>query len=458
MSNSISADEDWSIISSSSDFEEEPTTASSINESGPEAEVANLTAANETSEEIDESTCTIEQGTELKELPQAVEGEPVAETSEVAEEHVFTPPFCSSQRKCAMVGAATGAAALICRVDRRVRAASSQAYAYLLGAIMGQLKAEVATQATDKIGLHKHAAYSVLQILENNQELLIYQIIAFLISAMAAAYWFVPAPLPELTYTEKLQQFWGSVVYEPQEVGISRYFHAAKPKKLKAEKYIDAASRQAYGMWVHTKHSAQPHLESLTSHYKPVLEQAGVSLKSELGSLAHRFGAWKSGVSASAVKDCAANVQRSTSKLADDLKSGDLGHWLCAAKLSSEKWLSSVASPVIAASDRLSQRVAASDFVPQIQKYLKLGGCTTSKWLHVSAKQWEEFLRTRLLPWTLTVQEQIGGLLSKTEAHTRVAAVQASRFLNGITNSLRVQLNKSWTAFQTWHAEVCADL
>lgn len=458
MSSSISADEDWSIISSSSDFEDEPTTASSINESGPESEVANLTAANATSEDIDESTCTIEQGTELEELPLAVEKEPAVETPEVAEEHVFTPPFCSSQRKCAMVEAATGAAALICRVDRRVRAASSQAYAYLLGGFMGQLKAEVATQATDKTGLHKHAAYSVLQVLENNQELLIYQVVAVLLSVVATAYWFMPGPLPELTYTEKLQQFWTSAVYEPQEVGLSRYFHAAKPKKFKAERYLDAASKQAYGMWVYTKHSAQPHLGSLTSNYKPVLKKAGVSLKSELGRLSHRFGAWKAGVSTKTVTDCAANVQRSTLQLADDLKSGDFGHWLCAAKLSSEKWFNSVASPVIAASERLSQRVSARDFVPQIQKYLKLGGCTTSKWLHVSAKQWEEYLRTKLIPWTLTVQDQMSGLLSKTEAHTRVAAAQASRFLSGITNYLSVQPYKSWTAFQTWHAEACADM
>lgn len=449
MSSSISADEDWSIISSSSDFEDDPTTTSSIGDSAPESEVAN--PADLDADEIDESTCTIRQdnGSGFEKADEDFGAQSGDSSTPQTDLNEAISPCAPLHNRCVITGAASRVAAMICREDRRIRSVSRRTFAATLAKPLLALRAQVATQATEKIALYQHAAYSLLAVLEAHQDFLLYYLLAMLSTGLSAIY-FWPSPIPEVTYSLRLQQLWTDTVYEPQQQGYTRYFHAAKPKKLKAAKYIDVASRQAWALWVSTKASVSPSVESLKCNYKPFVTNVQATLQSSSLQIWRRIDSWKSGPYVNSAKEHAASALRSALALlnADALE--------CLAKKSRaniERWF----SPVVAASGQAYQRVLDKDVGAHISKGLHNCKTVSQKWLNITAQLWEDLRRTQLVPLTSRIQEHLNVFASKTAAHSQVAATEASRFLGEWKKMTFVHLNNVWRAVKNWYTDVLSD-
>lgn len=179
MSGSISGEEDWAIILSLSDFEDESTTSSLL---GQESDAENPPAPS-VDELVDESTVTIRASEgvvapvaappvlALKEAP-APETEPA---TDLASDPESVPLVAETVPE-----APTASKTCLARADSLIRRWSAHAYDRVFGARLALLRALLHQHVASGVSLtwFQHTVYSVLVALESQRELLLYYALA----------------------------------------------------------------------------------------------------------------------------------------------------------------------------------------------------------------------------------------------------------------------------------------
>lgn len=291
MSDLSHTEEDWSIISSSSDFEDDPATPSSVTKS-PQLGNTPLNS-DQTDMNIDESVATIED-TNSEVIVDAANtktqtpNDMDADTANTllplnADGDVATPPAlptitpitnitvknpmaqnASAAKSCA-AGCVPGiesvrhaAAALVgavasafVSVDLRARAVSSALYRAVMAPHMNRLRVALREKDSLNSSLLSHIAYSLLVPLERNQEVLVYWALGAVTMA-ASGVWFASCwntpPVVELTYAQMLHHAWTTTMYEPEQSGWG-WFWRTNGRKLRAARYMDTATSLAKQAW-----------------------------------------------------------------------------------------------------------------------------------------------------------------------------------------------------------------
>lgn len=464
MSNSLAADEDWSIISSSSDFEDECTAGSSVRDSGesgnatpPDSEIAN--------DDIDQSTCTIQGDASTETLTLNTESnvtildeELLANESSPADNtelKVESNPGKSTKASCGVVQAATAMAAFIYGIDQYLRSVSRKLFRAAFSVPLNSLRGKVATSGTVNISLLHHAVYSLLVELEQREDFLLYYL-AGLLAAAASMLCLRPSSVTKSTYSSRFHQMWINSMYEPQEKGFTSYFHAHKPKQLKLARYIDVVSKQAHGLWFSTKASTVSICNVLKQDPRRFLRVLEGNIHSSLRHAYQDVNIWLTNASPKAMKNFAECTAISARELFSKYDHKKISALLKKGSVNVSHW---VLTTLKAATNAYRQNVLA---------YADLVASRTARWAE-TCKAVSGNLVNRMLAFTKEVQHtEIEPLAQFTKNHgkslylkfkvdSQTAAIHANRMFTKWSNSSLVYGHMAWNSLKKWSLEALSD-
>lgn len=501
MSNSVAPDEDWSIISSSSDFEDETVSEVSVREdSGNSTPSDNASVTND----IDESTCTIQNGVNHDDSGQNDDKtsnenstlghfdtessstfivqpcaiinvpEPLTDKDQehdrVEEQNVETDGQNTQAHKqnaevkdvvalgskekskcasdCGVVRAATMVFATFYCVDQYIRFLSRKLFGPIWAKPLRSLKRDVAAAGTLNIPLYKHAIYLVLSTLERNQDFLLYYMAAsagLVVTFNKVA----PAPVVESSsYSSRLQLLWMQTMYEPEETGFGRFFHAAKPKQLKAARYMSGATTLAsrlvddsYKFLLVKSDWVESRLALLLSTRFWVKSSENVA----------KFSTWMSDTRLRFVfvgERLAAKVLSQTGPVEQTLLDGwnNVSTWLVSTMDATQRAFDKYIVP--------STEVVSAHAAHWLGEAKQVSAAWIKNyWLHT--KQVSLDFEIQLRPFTQYVVQQSHSIFEKARLESQVAAINANRFLAEWRNVSTVYGQKAWYRAQNvikdWH-------
>lgn len=453
MSGSISVDEEWSIISSSSDFEDESTGSSDRNslDSGrstpPDPDCGN--------DEIDESTCTIKDESApgvsvasdltIAELGAAADNKLVLVETEKLEPNLNSG--CGA-RQCALLGAA---ASFVARVDRRIRNASRSLFNAVFGRSFNSIRAKVASTGTLEIPLYQHAAYSLLSLLKSNEELLLYYLVGLLSLAAVATtsvLYLSPTSVPKTSYGSRLQELWVEALYEPRKEA-SWFTHETEARKLKAaryvkvmDRYLDVASKRANLFWVQAKESVATHLEEPIELLKHALDAARPTILHS-SKVARQWAR----VAGSEVQAYARSSVLATRKLLEQIDGTVFAANVKSEYASVANWVRSARSTV---TTQYFHTLASFRSNDTFSDWLDTCKHSYSLWLNKTVALGKDFRQTELEPLTGDASRKVHHLLTKLKVDLQVAAISTNHMLGSLTNESFVYGHNVWLAVKSW--------
>lgn len=358
MSASLATDEDWLIISSSSDIDEESQVGSghaSEAENAPRVSTDNATIDNaaDTTDDADKIVPDVSETNvsdvpdssvnTLKghsavlsspETPDSGVGDATVEDSEKSLESSVTPESKpdeigdeesslneQNQQESALVDSPTLTASdpapktssttpspppsccsfSFCRalsvIDSKIRSASRLLYRALFADSFSALDKKRRDVPLD-ISLFQHARYSLLSVLNRNQDLLLYYAMALAVSVLSVAAFRPSTPKHEPSLGEKLNALWTEFVYEETVSEKPHYFLFARadiPKRqLKIVKVWNNAVESAPEVWAESSEVTKRFLEDSSEVTKRFLEDSSDLTKRFLvGSAAWSRSLWE---------------------------------------------------------------------------------------------------------------------------------------------------------------------
>lgn len=497
MTNSVTQDEDWSIISSSSDFEDESVSETSVRDdsgNSTPSETGSVT-------KIDESTSTIKTDNDVKKRDAVdVQGDEDATLDDVSAGNAVSgdagdvkfgdvqpkaeiqPSAISETVKADTHGThnaagleiapetekklvkrgecgvmkAVNLAFAVSYVDQYFRSLSRRLFGFIWDRPLRSLQKDVAASGTFSLPLYKHAAFLVLSTLERNQDFLLYYLTACAGVAAFLAHYTI-SPVPESTMSSKLHQFWVDLVYEPQETGFGRFFHAAKPKQLKAVRYISVAldltgqvvdglyqQVQTHSNWVKSKWPESTWIISKVSSMK----RAGTEKLAGLSSA--DVHSWFS-----TAVDGGQSVVRKVLAKRDPFEQVVVQKWEDVSK-----WLDSTLDAATEAYHNVlvpKAQVASSNAAQWLGTAKVVSEQWASRtWVHMKVASRD--LQSQLTPLAHSLVDQSKILFEKSKAESKVAAIEANKVLEKFTDVSVTYGQKAWnearTAIRNWHDRI----
>lgn len=260
MSTSISNDEDWSIISSSSDFEDESTTTSSVRD---ETEIGDITPSDSlpdtfSVDQVDESLCTIREAQKEPETSDLIFEEITKESSDYFEP--TTPGNFGVNNDAGnfwIVRVVTFVACVFYSIDRFFKGFSRRGYERVFSKKLATLKTE--TGAVD-FSLCQHAMFSAFLTLERHQDYLLYYLMTLVAGSLSLSYYISLTPQKEETLSDKVRELWVAALYEKdgQRSGfVAKLFTQEDSKKLRTTKYWVVVRKEAPVFWKNAKLSSR---------------------------------------------------------------------------------------------------------------------------------------------------------------------------------------------------------
>lgn len=500
MSALVTQDEDWSIISSSSDFEDESVSEISVRDDSGNSTPSESASINN---DIDESTGTIRGSGGVKDKNgSAVESQvdenetfvgESAEALDVAEDvspdsglqpcaiitgikaseaqgghddhdacHDQIAAACkrnlSKCGECAVAKAAQLVFAFT-YVDHYLRSLSRTLFGFLWGRRLRTLKSDVAAGGTACIPLYKHAVFLVLSTLERNQDLLLYYLAALGgVTALVAHYAYYP--VPESTMSSKFQQLWVDMVYEPEQTGFGRFFHASKPKQLKAARYMSVALALTGQMF----NSLNQHLQAQSNWVKSTWsESPWILSKMDWARSVQKAGADKlASISSEDVRSWFTNAVGQGDRIIGNAlaKREPLQQALHQRWEEVSKWLDSILDAATEAyHDVLVPSTAvASSHVARWFGTAKVvsANCASSTWKQTKVTSQE--VQEQLIPLAHSLLDQSKILLERAKAESTVAAVEANKVVEKLSKASVCYGQKAWSnargAVKAWYDSI----
>lgn len=496
MTNSVTHDEDWSIISSSSDFEDESVSETSIRDDSGNSTPSETESLNK----IDESTSTIKTGGNVKEkdaldvqgdenatfvgvsADEGVSGDAgdaqfkgevqptvttkTEETEALGNDSANLEPSCeklvnAGKKKLINVGEcgavkAVNLAFAFSYVDQYFRSLSRRLFGFIGARPLRSLNKDVAAGGTFTMPLYKHAAFLVLSTLERNQDFLLYYLAACAgVAAFLAHYTF--SPVPESTMSSKLHQFWVDLVYEPQETGFGCFFHAAKPKQLKAVRYMSVALAltgqmvdglyqqvQTHSNWVKSK---WPESSWIISKVDSVKTAGAEKLAGLFNADVHSWFNTAVDGGQSFVRKVLAKRDPFEKVLLQ--KWENVSEWLDSTlNAASEAYYNVFVPKALVASSNVAQWLGTAKVVSE-----KWANRT---WIHTKVAGRD--LQSQLTPLAHSLVDQSKILFEKSKAESKVAAIEANKVLEKLMDFSVTYGQKAWcearSAIKNWHDQL----
>lgn len=263
---SVTNDEEWSIISSSSDFEDESTTSSvrddievvstpsESDHSGSESVCLQL---------VDDSFCTIREKpragstdsatTRVQSIVQSIESrkgkdakeDPIFKEMANVNSSTFEPPTpgnfgVNPTADNKVVRVLVFLASVLYSIDEFFKALSRRAYNKACARKLSSLKAQSAS-GTSELTLWQTTLLSIALALESRQEYLLYYL-ATIVTGVFSLWYYLLLPNPivlskEATLTDRLSHFLEAIVYEEEASPAKFGIFATKPsKRLRLQK------------------------------------------------------------------------------------------------------------------------------------------------------------------------------------------------------------------------------
>ncbi|EEQ35951.1 predicted protein [Clavispora lusitaniae ATCC 42720] len=168
MSKQIS-DEDWAIISSSSDVDEE-STASSLAETSPDVGDPDTPDS-----KIDSMPDSLGAEDSISTIRQTTRGDKgPTEEGNSKEMTQDSTPLASERTKQKCGGC------VVSRIDRRMRDWSSRGFQILFAQKLESMRSQLSAKDIQSVGLLQHTVFSLYSTLEHNQEVLLYYLTVFI--------------------------------------------------------------------------------------------------------------------------------------------------------------------------------------------------------------------------------------------------------------------------------------